>query len=297
MKTILVTGYSGFIGSHLVNSLKRNYKIIGLSRKKPKNSSITHITSDIRKTRVKDIPKKVDAIIHLAALTDVMYCQSNPTKCFDINVNGTQNLLEIAKKINAKFCYVSSQHVYGNPKRLPMKENDIINPGNIYSASKAAAEILCKSYSSSFGMHVSILRLFSVYGPQSPNHLVTTRLILQLLKGNKFTVGNLSPKRDFIYINDVVIAVEIILKKSQSSNIYNIGTGRSFSILEITKILQKISNKKMAIKSIKSLSRKSDVPNVIADNSKIKKLGWKQQTKFIDGLKKTYDWYSNTIQD
>jgi len=118
-------------------------------------------------------------------------------------------------------------------------------------------------------------------------------LISQLLKGKKFSVGNLFPRRDFIYVKDVATSIEKILKKSNGLNTYNIGTGKSHSILEITKILQKIGDKKMKIKSLKSLSRKSDVPNIVANNSKIRNLGWKPQTDFFDGLKQTYVWYLN----
>ena len=292
MKKILVTGHTGFIGSHLVELLKKNYEIIGLSRNAPKNPDIVQIKGDIRKITSKKIPKNLESIIHMAAMTDVLYCHNNPVECFDVNVNGTQNMLEIAKKTKTKFFYISTHHVYGKPSSLPVKETCSQNPASIYSTSKAAAELVSSSYSSSFGMDVSLLRIFSVYGPNSPNHLVTTRLISQLLKGNKFRVGNLFPKRDFIYVKDIVNAIEKILKKSHGSNVYNIGTGKSYSILKICKILQKISNKKMKIESIKSLSRKSDVPDIFADNSKIRKLGWRPQTDFIEGLKLTYDWYS-----
>ena len=292
MQKILVTGYTGFIGCHLVDSLKKKYDIIGLARNKKKIPDISQIKCDIRKLTTEKLPKKIDSIIHLAAMTDLLSCQNNPVECFDINVNGTQNLLEIARKMKSKFFYVSTHHVYGYPKKLPVSENDPLNPESIYATSKAMSELLCKSYSSSFGVDASLLRLFSVYGPKSPEHLVTTRLILQLHRGNKFEVGNLSPKRDFIFIKDVCSAIEIILLKSRGSNVYNIGTGKSYSIFDICKILQNISMKKMTTKSIKSLSRKSDVQNIFADNSKIKQLGWKSQTNFTNGLKLTYDWYS-----
>jgi len=135
------------------------------------------------------------------------------------------------------------------------------------------------------------LRLFSVYGPKSPKHLVTTKLISQLIKTNNFKAGNLFPKRDFIYIDDVISAIKKIIDKSHGSNIYNIGTGKSYSILEICKFLKNIGNKKMGIKSVKSLSRTSDVLDIYADINKIKKLGWKPKISIIDGLKLTYNWY------
>ncbi len=295
MKKILVTGYTGFIGSHLINSFKKNYEIFGLSRNKDKNSDVTQIEGDIRDITIKKIPKKLDAIIHLAAMTDVLYCQQNPVECFDVNVNGTQNMLELARKLGTKFFYISTHHVYGKPTSLPVKEQFPPNPVSIYSSSKAAAELVCRAYASSYNMAVSSLRIFSVYGPNSPEHLVTNRLISQLFQGDKFEAGNLSPKRDFVYVTDVVNAIKKILQKSTGSNTFNIGTGKSYSIREICNILQKINNKKMTIHSLKVLSRKSDVPDIYADNSKIKKLGWKPQINFVDGLKLTCDWYSKQI--
>jgi len=297
MKKILVTGHTGFIGSHLVDLLKKNYEVIGLSRKTKKSSDIVQIKGDIRKITVKKLPKNLDYIIHNAAMTDLAFTRDNPVDCFDVNFHGTQNMLEIARKLNTKFFFMSTHHVYGQPKKIPVKETSLLNPISIYSGSKAAAELAVLSYSSSFDMNVSLLRLFSVYGPKSSEHLVTTKLISQLSKGNVFRVGNLSPKRDFIYIQDVINAIKKIIDKSHSSNIYNIGTGKSYSILEICKILQKITNKKMKIKSIKSLSRKSDILNIFADTSKIRKLGWKPQTNIIEGLKLTYDWYLSKIQN
>ena len=132
MKRILVTGYTGFIGSHLVDSFKKNYEIFGLSRSNNKNSDIVQIKGDIRNITAKKIPKNLDAIIHLAATTDVMYCQKNPVECFDVNVNGTQNMLEITRQLGIKFFYISTHHIYGQPKSLPVKENFQPNPWRAY---------------------------------------------------------------------------------------------------------------------------------------------------------------------
>lgn len=288
--TILITGHNGFIGSHLVEKLGNKYDFIGLSNTSTK-STIQQIRKDVRNITLYDLPGNIDCIIHLAAITDVMYCNNNPAECIDVNVKGTQNMLEIAKKTNSKFLYLSTSHVYGSPKKLPIKETFLIKPNSIYSTTKYKGENLCKKYSNAFGLDVSVLRLFSVYGPRSPKHLVTSKIISQILKKSVLSIGNLSSKRDFVYIKDVVDAIDIVLKKSNGFSVFNIGTGKSHSILEICTILQKISNKKMPIKPIKSLMRKSDVKNMIADNSKIRKLGWKPKTSLKKGLKFTYEWY------
>ena len=167
MKKILVTGHTGFIGSHLVDLLKKNYEIIGLSRNAPKNPDIVQIKGDIRKITAEKIPKNLDSIIHMAAMTDILYCQNNPIECFDVNVNGTQNMLELAKKTKTKFFYISTHHVYGKPATLPVKETCSQNPSSIYSASKAAAELVSTSYSLSFGFSVPIA-FTSGYGAAAP---------------------------------------------------------------------------------------------------------------------------------
>jgi len=275
----------------LTKSFSNKLNILGISNKIVSNSEITQIKKDIKNISTKDIPKEISCIIHLAALTDVNYCNNYPTKTFQTNAFGTQNLLEIARKTNSKFIYLSTSHVFGNPKQIPIDENHPKQPTSIYSASKLTGEILCESYSKTYGLDISIARLFSIYGPNSPKHLVTSKLIQQLLKGNLIELGNTRPKRDFLYIDDVIDALKIILKNTKGFNSYNIGFGKSYSIEDLCKYLIKISNKKILFKSKKSLSRTKDIPNVVANCSKIKKLGWKPQMTLNDGLKLTYEWF------
>ena len=297
LKRILITGHDGFLGSHLVNYLSKNYEIVGLSKnKQPRRPDIQQIKSDIRKITLKSIPKDIYCIIHLAAITDVKYCQNEPTECFDVNVKGTQNLLELARKLNSKFIYMSTSHVYGVPKKNPITEEHPKNPTSIYSASKLAGEIMCESYAKTYNMPITILRLFSVYGPNSPTHLVTSRIISQMLSGNLLKLGNLKPKRDFIYIQDVINVIELVLKKSKGFNSYNVGTGRSYSIKEVCKFLEEISNKKIHVKSVKIYTRKSDIDNFVSDSSKLKKLGWIPKTEFKEGLFQTYNWFKSENQ-
>jgi len=288
LKKILITGHNGFIGSHLVKSLS-NYNLIGISEKINKNNEITQIKKNITKLTIHDIPKDIFCIIHLAALTDVKFCQDNPKKCYDVNINGTLNILEITKQLGSKLIFVSTSHVYGKPKKVPINEDSTTHPESIYSGSKLAGEVLCESYSKSFDLDISILRLFSVYGPNAPQHLVTSRIISQLLTKNNISIGNTFPKRDFVFIDDVIKAIYMVLERSSGFNIFNIGSGKSHSILDLCTTLQKISGKKSTIKSIKSLKRKNETLEIVSNISKIKKLGWKPTTSFVNGLKKTYD--------
>jgi len=291
LKKVLLTGHSGFLGSHLTEELTKNYQILGISDKKIKNPAIKQIKKDIRKIKPSDIPKDISHIFHLAALTDIQYCQKFPSNCFDVNVMGTQNMLEICRKLDSKFLFLSTSHVYGKPETLPIGEDHSTIPTSVYSASKLAAEIICESYAKSYGTDCSILRIFSVYGPNSPSHLVTSRIISQILTKDVLQLGNIKTKRDFIFVDDIISAIKLVMKKSKGFNIYNVGNGKSRSILELCNLLQKISGKKISIKSKKSLLRKNEIDDVVSNSLKLKKLGWKPMFSLNEGLKITYDWF------
>lgn len=293
MDKILVTGYNGFIGHNLVDRLITKYKIIGVSNNKTAKQKIFQVKKDVRKINSDDIPNDVFCIVHLAAITDLKYCQNNPSECFDVNVKGTQNMLEIARKKNSKFIYLSTSHVYGRPLHLPMREDHPRNPNSIYASSKMAGEVICESYAKSYGLDLSILRLFSVYGPNSPSHLVTSKIINQLLNKKIVSLGNLYPKRDFVYVQDVMDAILLVIRRSMGFNIYNVGTGKSHSILELCKILREISGRNTQIQSIKSQSRKNEIGNVISNSSRIKRLGWRPKTSIHQGLEITFEWFLN----
>lgn len=285
MKTILVTGYDGFIGTNLVNSLASDYKIIGLSKTKNSKFGFKQIRGDILKLSPDSIIENISYIVHLAALTDVAYCQKYPSKCFQTNVIGTQKILELARKKKTKVIFLSSSHVYGKPKRLPIKENDPTNPISMYGITKLASEICCEAYSKNYGMDISVLRLFSVYGKKKLGNDVISKIIYQLDKGT-VKLGNIKPKRDFVYIDDVINAVKIVMKNCKGFNCFNVGTGKSYSIFEVYSILKKLTGKNSKIKSLKSIQRKTDVANMVANCTNLKKLGWKEKVSLREGLEK-----------
>jgi len=289
LKKLLITGHDGFIGTNLVKSLSKKYELFGVSLNKSPQK-INQIKKNINKLKIDDLPKNISTVIHLAALTDVDLCQKNPTECFQANVYGTQNILEITKKINANFIYLSTNHVYGPPKKLPIKEDHPKNPSSIYATSKLLSEIICQTYAKNYGINVSIIRLFSVYGPNSAKHLVSTKIISQILNDSSIQLGNLFPKRDFIYIDDVINAIELILTKTVGYNEFNVGTGKSHSILELCKILKKISESKIPVVSTKSKSRIKEIKNIYANSNKLKKLGWNPHYTIEEGLKDTFEW-------
>jgi len=288
--SLLVTGSNGFIGKNLVNSFLNEYKIFALNktldRKRPnyfpKRQNLLNLSNTL--------PGNFSAIIHMAAITDVQWCQNNPVECFKNNVGITQKLLEIARKKNCKLVYLSTSHVYGHPIRNRVRESDPTHPESIYAASKLAGEILCESYAKSYGLDISIARLFSVYGPYSSPHLVTSRIMSQLGKSS-ISLGNVKTSRDFIHVSDAVSAINTILKKSHGFNVYNVGTGKGTSIETIFKIIKNISGKNPKLHLHSNLTRKNDVKTLVSDNTLLQKLGWKPNISLKDGLKQTLQWY------
>ncbi|MDE2590239.1 MAG: GDP-mannose 4,6-dehydratase [Patescibacteria group bacterium] len=290
---ILVTGSQGFIGSNLLESLLPYNQIIGINKiLDKKRANYIPIKKDILKLNPSEVSGSLFGVIHLAAITDVEYCNNNPRKCFEINVLGTQNVLDFARKKDCKFVYVSTSHVYGRPKKLPIEEDHPRNPNSIYAASKLAGEICCEGYSSAYGMDISIVRLFSVYGPRSPKHLVTSRIMSQLNQ-DFIKLGNLTPRRDFIYITDAIRAIATVLKKSRGFQSYNVGNGKTYSVLDICNIVKKISKRNIPVRSVKSLIRSNEINEITSDPSKVKKLGWKPIIDIKNGLKMTLQWYES----
>ena len=291
MKNIVITGHNGFLGSNLLSKLISNKcKILGISKTIKKNDSIKQIKRNILDIKDSDIPKN-SCIIHLAAITDVVYCEKYPKKCHDVNVIGTQKILEIARKKNCSMIYPSTSHVYGIPKKLPIKETHPTNATSVYSESKIKAEQLCKKFSKSYDLDISILRLFSTYGPKNSEYKVESIIIKQIITKNLIKIGNLSPKRDFIYIDDVINAFQIVSENLKGFNIYNVGSEKSYSIQEICNILKKLNGKKIRMITDKTKLRKNDVKNVVSNCSRIKKLGWKSNVSINEGLELTLNWY------
>ena len=296
MEEILITGSGGFIGNHLIPQiLNQNYKIFGIRKKKHRSSkNFISVSMDITKFTNFKLQNGFKKIIHMAAFNDVSYCNLNPSKCYELNVNGTQKMLEIARKQDSEFVFLSSSHVYGDSINLPLSETDSCHPLSHYGSSKKMSEVLCEVYSKTYGLNIRVARIFSVYGPNSSKSNLVFNIINQVIHDSQITLGNITPKRDFIFIDDVITGlVNIVNSKKKGYDIYNIGTGKSTSIKDLANLVLNIANKKMCVISKKSKIRENDVLDIYADISKMKShFNWKPKVSLKKGLEITYNYYS-----
>ena len=297
MKKILITGATGFIGNYLIPELTKDHKITGISKNKRKSlKNFTTINLDITKSNLK-MKNKFTDIIHMAAYSDVAFCNQNPTKCYELNAESTQKMLEVARKNDSKMVLVSSSHVYGNPRKKSILENSSCNPLTHYASSKRISEILCETYSKTYGLDIQVARIFSVYGPKSPKSNLIFNIIDQIINNSKIILGNTYPKRDFIFISDVIIGLTKILNsKKKGFQIYNLGSGKSTSVENIVKNCLDISNKKLKIISLKEKRRENEITDIQANISKMKKeFKWKTEISLKKGLEITYNHYISKV--
>ena len=235
-------------------------------------------------------PNDVSTILHFAALTDIQYCENNPSECYKINVEGTKNILELARKNDSNLIFASSSHVYGKPHSLPILETASLNPLSIHAKSKVDAELLCEEFSKLYGIDISIIRTFSIFGYGSPRYALISRIIEQILNSKKIILGNLDSKRDFLHISDFLNAIDVLIENQiHGCSKFNIGSGESFSVNDICQNLLKIFGSSNSIELDSSLIRNNDVDELVCDNSKLKKLGWSQKLSFNDGLEQVFN--------
>ncbi len=311
MKTILVTGGAGFIGSCFIrHELKKHsdYKIINLDaltycgnlenlKDVENNPNYTFIQGNIcDKNLVKDIIKNVDYVVNFAAESHVDNSIKNPSIFVETNVQGTLNLLQSCKEIGIeKYLQVSTDEVYGTlGKTGYFYETTPIAPNSPYSASKASADLLVRAYFETYKLPVLITRCSNNYGPyQYPEKLIPF-FISKLLKDEKVPVyGDGMNVRDWLYVYDHCEAIDTVLHKGTIGEVYNIGGHNEKTNLEITKLILNAMNKDET--SIEYVEDRlgHDKRYAISNDKITSELGWKPSITFEEGIKITIDWYLN----
>jgi dTDP-glucose 4,6-dehydratase len=308
MKKVLITGASGFIGSHTVESaLDRGYSVrvflrynstgyVGNLRflgKKLKEIEI--FWGDIRDyTSVLRAVKGVDYVIHLAAQISVPYSFQNPIDFAMNNVVGTTNILKASVECGiSKFVYTSTSEIFGGSDE-PLNEDSLRIPKSPYSASKVGADAMVKSFFYTYDLNTLILRPFNTFGPRQSIRALIPWIIYQGLRSEKVKLGNLEPKRDFTYVKDTVEGILLALEKeTEGGDEINLGTGRSFSVMEVVEVVSKVLGKDLKVEVEEKFKRpkKAEVFNLIADNSKAKRvLGWEPKWSFEEGVRETVEY-------
>ena len=291
-----VTGGAGFIGSHLVKNLvERGNEVIvidNLNTGKKENiekisKKIDFFEIDIRDfSAVEDILKNIDGVFHEAALASVQDSFRIPDEFFEVNVNGTENIFKIGKKLGIKIVYASSSSVYGNPIRIPIKESDGKNPFNPYAKTKLEGDKLAEKYAKN-GLKVIGLRYFNVFGPrQSKEYAGVIKLFLERIQQGLSPLinGDGLQVRDFVYVDDVVNANILAMESNIDGEFFNIGTNSTISVLDLANIIIKFSGLKL--KPIHQPAVPGDVKATQADITKAKMmLKWKPTTSLKDWLK------------
>lgn len=278
-KRVLVTGSSGFIGSHLIPKLEKKFQVIISPSDR----------FDIRdKEKVLKLPK-AEYVIHLAGTSNVPLSWEDPEQAISINTIGTLNILDYCVKNKAKLLFPSS-YAYGNPGYLPTDEKHPVKAENPYAISKLAAESFCELYFKKYNLKVTILRLFNVYGPGQSKDMVIPKMIFSLITKNLIEVQTGKPKRDMVFVSDVVEAFLLSLNKDDGFQVYNVGSGKNYSVKEMAIKLIKISGKGK-FNDLKT-PRPNDILETLANITMIRKsLNWNPKVNIDDGLKKTYSWF------
>jgi GDP-4-dehydro-6-deoxy-D-mannose reductase len=276
MTKILVTGVTGFIGKHLIPKLRScQHDIV----------EATRVDGDIGDKATWSNFERADVLVHLAASMFVPDSWKDPYSFLKTNFNSTVCALDYCRQYDAKLVYLSS-YLYGRPEKLPIPESAPLIANNPYALSKKLSEEVCKFYSDNFGVKTTILRPFNIYGSgQSEKFLVPT-IINQVVAGNSIYVKDLGPKRDYIYIDDLVDAIILAMDRQLDFGIFNIGTGVSHSVAELIDIIQKIQGTNLVAKSTDE-RRQEEVMDTQAGIAKASEvLGWTPKYSLHSGLKK-----------
>jgi UDP-glucose 4-epimerase len=295
-KKVFVTGGAGFIGYHLCSKLSTLTDDLtiydNLSSGKMENvkdvPKAKFVKGDILDVKKLCSQEKADLIYHLAAQVVVPYSMENPLIDFEINAKGTLCVLEKARKDDAKLVFASSAAVYGNPSVFPTPEEYGFHPFSCYGLSKVVGEEYCQMYRDQYGLDIVVTRFANVYGSRC--HGVIHDFLDKIAKNpNKLEIiGTGLQSRDFVHVSDVVNAL-VMVGSSESANgeVYNLGVGKTTSIIDLAKMMLKILNlQDKTVVTTTNVSWQGDVTKIWFDNSKAKKeLNWNPKITLEDSIK------------
>ncbi|MGC1122330.1 MAG: SDR family NAD(P)-dependent oxidoreductase [Candidatus Methanofastidiosia archaeon] len=304
---VLVTGGAGFLGSSLCTRLVKegadvtvldNFSSGNLQRLQEVVSckNFRLVRGDIRNAEdVRQCVNDRDTILHLAAKVGVIKAASHGIDVLDTTLEGISLLLSEGTKVEVStFMFASSSEVYGEPSRLPSREDDPLVPKSTYAVAKVAAERYCEEYGTLYGINTCILRYFNVYGPLQNDNFVVSQFLQHALKGEVLPVyGSGTQTRDFCYIDDAVSLTLEAMKRNRGSNIYNVGSGECTSLKKLAELISSLSPRECRIAFVDPDERRPQEYEIMhrqADISKIVSLcGVSPKHSLEDGLRKCFE--------
>ena len=315
MKRALIIGAAGFVGSYLIDHIQKHCVWSIVVTKMPQETmacpGVDICDLDILAPEAIERlleEQRPDYIFHLAAQSSVAVSWKNPGLTVDVNVKGSLNVLDAVRKLDYKprVLLIGSGEEYGHVREneVPVREDNVLRPGNIYAATKACQNMVGAIYAQAYGMDVMMVRAFNHVGPnQSPIFVVAdfckqTAEIEAGLKEPVIKVGNLSARRDFSDVRDVVRAYVELMEKGKAGETYNVGSGNAVEIRKILDMILCRSKKEIRVEVEPSRMRPVDVPVIEADISKLKTCtGWEQKITLEETIQDTLEYWRQKLKE
>ena len=305
MKRIVVTGVAGFIGSNLaLRLIADGHRVVGLDNleygvREQIPAEVDFREVDIREPGLTEHLEGADAIFHLAAKNCIADCQDDPVGTSDINVTGTVNLFEAARRAGVqRVVYAESSAVYEGSQLFPTPESDV-HPESFYAVSKVAGMLFAEAYSRFAGLQTTALRYFNVYGPRQDYRRTIppamSAFVIKLLRGERPTIyGSGAKRRDFIYIDDINdFHVRCLEDARTIGNVYNLGSGVNYSINEIYERIAAQLGTRLEPEMKPDLPGEADT--TLADISAARALGWAPRVDLDEGLRRSIDYIKREV--
>lgn len=313
MKKALIIGAGGFVGSYLIDCLHDEFHM-DVYATKLKGTELSHPSAQVYDLDIlskEDIVEllyniRPDYIFHLAAQSSVSVAWKNPMMTIDVNIKGSVNVMDAVRELYYKprILVIGSGEEYGHIKEgeTPISEETVLRPGNIYAATKACQNMIGSIYAKAYDIEMMMVRAFNHVGPgQAPLFVVSdfckqTAEIERGLKEPVIHVGNLSARRDFTDVRDVVRAYALLIMKGTAGETYNVGSGNAMAIQDILDMIVGMSSADIAVEIDKNKIRPVDVPVIEADITKInRETGWKPVISIEQTIRETLDYWRAQI--
>ncbi|MBD3390052.1 NAD-dependent epimerase/dehydratase family protein [Candidatus Micrarchaeota archaeon] len=297
---ILITGGAGFIGSHLCKRLSEKNEVVCMDNLLTgKKSNIDGLNVEFLEQDITEpFDVNADLVFNMASPASPVFYQKYPLETLETNSAGIKNVLENARKYNAKVVQASTSEVYGDPKLHPQPETywgnvNPIGPRSCYDEGKRFAESLCMNYHTKYEVDVVLARIFNTYGPNmlKKDGRVVPNFICQALKNEKISVyGNGEQTRSFCYADDLVEGLVLLSEKGRGGEVYNLGNPREYTILQLAEQVKEACNSSSEIDyrglpEDDPIKRKPDIAKVISET------GWNPKVELKEGLSRTVEWF------